>query len=338
VVCLLGIWANASPLVLRRRGEVDRAIRIHQNIIARPNLDKAQRDLALFALASDYLKAGLFDRAEKLFLQLSAVTGQRQAAMKRLVRIYEQQKDWAQAIEVRKKLGAVQMGNDDGGVAHAYCEMAQAALQKGDLNGARGHLRKARTSDRELIRSAYMRAQVAEQQEEFRAGIKLCRWIIENDASFAVEVLPLLLRSLRAVGGEALVDKTLRTMLAKNTNLQPALGVAALMHDELDSPVLLDSTRSVVLQTPFATRLVEAVQPQQPDGDAIFAAESTPSNLELGESALKRIAPVLRELILSRAKYECRGCGYAGNVLYWQCPGCKDWDSTRPVMSLLGST
>ena len=308
--------------LFRRRGEVDRAIRIHQNIIARPNLARKQRDQALFALAADYQKAGLFDRAEKLFLQLSAVTGQRQAALKCLVRIYEQQKDWVQAIEVRNKIGVPAPGDDDGGVAHAYCELAQQAIDEGDFDTARAYLRKSRNSGTQLVRSAFMRAKVAEEQKDYKAAIKLFRWIVEHDASFIIEVLPLLLRCLRSSGDDANTNKVIQSLLNKNPKLREAMALAALAHNEWANPVLQRAVRDFLRSDSFASKLRDAVM-----------SEATEDSLT--DNQLDTLAEVLSELIHSRAKYECRHCGYASNMLYWQCPGCKDWDSTRPIMRLV---
>ncbi|MEM7083725.1 MAG: lipopolysaccharide assembly protein LapB [Pseudomonadota bacterium] len=308
--------------LFRRRGEVDRAIRIHQNIIARPNLAKKQRDQALFALGKDFQKAGLFDRAEKLFLQLSAVPGQKKAALQSLISIYEQQKDWTQSIEIRKKLGVPAPEDDDGGVAHAYCELAQQAIDSGDYDSARAYLRKSRSSGTQLVRSAFMRAHVAEHLKDYKAAIKLCRWIVEHDESFIIEVLPMLLRCLRASGSDDNTNKVLQSLLNKNTKLREAMALAALAHNEWDNPVLQRAVRDLLRNDSFASKLRDVVMSEAAD-------ES------LTRQQLDTLAEVLSELIRSRAKYECMACGYAGNMLYWQCPGCKDWDSTRPIMRLV---
>ncbi|NNF15424.1 MAG: hypothetical protein HKN70_01695, partial [Gammaproteobacteria bacterium] len=290
-------------------------------------LDRQQRDQALFALAEDYQKAGLFDRAEKLFLQLCAVPGQRQRAMASLIRIYELQKDWAQAIEVRRKLGVNSSTHVDGGAAHAYCELAQQAIDAGDLAGARSHLRKARVNGTQLLRSAYMRAQVAEVQNDFRAATKLYRWMIEEDESFAIEVLPRLLQCLRAVGGDENVAKILRQMLKKQPDLTRLVALAALTHKLYDHAFIMDSLRSFFAVDSFAGRVVAAV-----------ADADNPQVEQLTDAQIRRICRVLSDLVGNRCMYECQECGYSGNVLYWQCPGCKNWDTTRPITALIGGS
>ena len=120
--------------LFRRRGEVDRAIRVHQNIIARPNLSAMHREHALVSLAEDYLGAGLFDRAEKLFLELRESSGYRVRALHKLVRIYEVTHDWEQAIAVFRELEKCDSELEQAGqVAHYYCELAAQAAQERDF-------------------------------------------------------------------------------------------------------------------------------------------------------------------------------------------------------------
>ena len=123
--------------LFRRRGEVDRAIRIHQNIIARPDLAAEQRDQALFSLAKDYLGAGLLDRAEKLFVRLAQGSRFQVQALENLCRIYEQEKDWEKAIDAGQRLELLGGRSLALQIAHYYCELAESAAAKGDYAEAR---------------------------------------------------------------------------------------------------------------------------------------------------------------------------------------------------------
>ena len=139
--------------LFRRRGEVDRAIRVHQNLLARPNLSETQRHQALFSLASDYLGAGLFDRAEKLFTELRSSPTMAESALRNLVDIYERQHDWNKAIEARRKLDS-RTGEKSVEVAHYHCELAESARRDGDMTSARRHLRNARRTASGTLRGA----------------------------------------------------------------------------------------------------------------------------------------------------------------------------------------
>ena len=118
--------------LFRSRGEVDRAIRIHQNLIARSNLTLDQRNLSLQQLAKDYMVAGFFDRAEKIFHQLMQEPEHKKFALEQLLAIYQQTKEWEKAIQTAErlvKIGKVRLKKD---ISHFYCELANEAKLDGD--------------------------------------------------------------------------------------------------------------------------------------------------------------------------------------------------------------
>ena len=151
--------------LFRRRGEIDRAIRVHQNLLARPNLSEAQRHQALFSLGQDYLSAGLFDRAEKLFADLRGSSTLGQAALENLVDIYERESDWAKAIDAHREL-EVATGEKSTQVAHYYCELAERARLSGDLDLARQHLKSSVRSETGAFRGTLIRAAIAQEEEK----------------------------------------------------------------------------------------------------------------------------------------------------------------------------
>ncbi|MDC3267214.1 lipopolysaccharide assembly protein LapB, partial [Gammaproteobacteria bacterium] len=126
--------------LFRRRGEVDRAIRVHKNLLARPSLNEIQRDQAQFSLAQDYLSAGFFDRAEALFSKLGNSSSLGEASLQNLVDIYEREQEWGKAIEVHREL-EILTGEKSTEIAHYYCELAENARLDGDLALARQHLK-----------------------------------------------------------------------------------------------------------------------------------------------------------------------------------------------------
>jgi lipopolysaccharide biosynthesis regulator YciM len=147
--------------LFRRRGEVDRAIRIHQNIIARPDLAAEQRDQALYSLAKDYLHAGLLDRAENLFSRLSQGSRYQVQALESLCRIYEQEKEWERAIDAAEKLEVLGGRSLVLQIAHYYCELAEAAAQRNDYSAARAYVKKAQTGRPRTMRGALTRAHIS---------------------------------------------------------------------------------------------------------------------------------------------------------------------------------
>src|SRR5919205_889379 len=125
--------------LFRRRGEVERAIRMHQNLVERPDIAEDQKRAALFELAQDYLKAGLLDRAEELFLKLEG-TAHAEAALKFLLEIYQQEKEWQKAIGIAEKLESVTGRSHQKEIANFYCELAGSEMMHSRPERARPHL------------------------------------------------------------------------------------------------------------------------------------------------------------------------------------------------------
>jgi lipopolysaccharide biosynthesis regulator YciM len=264
----------------RRRGEVDRAIRIHQNIIGRGSLEPQQREQAKYALAQDYLRAGLLDRAEALLEELAAAGSHRMAAMRNLIRIYEIERDWPRAIALHEQLSKVGRPRQETAIGHYWCELAETARQEGRLEDAADALRKSRGGQRRFPRGALVRADIAIQQGDAALASGLLKGVVEQDAGLIVEALPRLVKLARSRGddGDAL--------------------------------------------------LAEAVA-AKPEGWAEFAFGRDPSALD--SRAVRELATVLRRLAAATPRYRCAECGFSSTGHFWQCPGCKTWDSQRPL-------
>ena len=204
--------------LFRRRGEVERAIRIHENLLARPNLNEGQRHQALFSLAEDYLGAGLFDRAEKLFSELRESSTLADAALEKLVSIYEREQEWQKAIEAHRKLEMLR-GTKSSQVAHYYCELAELARARGDRAAAREYLRNTIRSESGALRGTLIRANLVQEEADYAQAIPLYEQIIGADRHFISEVLPPLLECYRAAGRLDDFEAYVEALLAKDPSL-----------------------------------------------------------------------------------------------------------------------
>jgi len=192
----LGLAANDDETIdthfalgslYRRRGEVDRAIRVHQSLVERPGIDTRYRDAAMTELARDYIRAGLYDRAEKLLLMLADSGRDPAAALALLVRIHELQHDWPAAAAMHERLRAAGgLPEQPVAIAHFYCELAEAAIAERDFTLARDYLRRAREEQRDFGRSAILRADLARMQGEV---LQAARERIVEDIARAVTIL-----------------------------------------------------------------------------------------------------------------------------------------------------
>ncbi len=165
----------ALGALYRRRGEVERAIRIHQNLLAREDLASEHREQALLALAQDYLRAGVLDRAEGLFQQVSEVARLRVSALDALRGVYERQHDWQQALGTYRQLARIKAAPARTVAAHYLCELASLAIERGDIDEARTLLRDAREEATPFPRAALLSAQIAEREAQPVLAVRLLR-------------------------------------------------------------------------------------------------------------------------------------------------------------------
>lgn len=303
--------------LFRRRGEVDRAIRVHQNLLARPNLNDAQRHQALFSLAEDYLGAGLYDRAEKLFSELADSPTLGRDALRRLVYIYERESEWLNAIDAHRRL-EVLTGEKSSQVAHYYCELAEQARSNGNLTQAREYLKNTVRSETGALRGNLIRASIAMEEGDYAKALRLYEHLLEQNEEFIAEVLPSMFKCYREAGRLGEFEAYIERSLAKDDCLSNALAYAAIIGQINESAALSRCVERLVFNDELLSSLV--------DTEELQAASA-----EHRRAALQRIAQGLRKLALSNPRYRCQNCGYSTQRIVWHCPSCKLWESVRPI-------
>lgn len=307
--------------LFRRRGEVDRAIRIHQNLIARPTLSRHHRTQALFELSQDYLRAGLLDRAESMLLELLDTPSYTEAALHSLISIYEQQKDWAQAIAMRRRLQAVTGVSEERTIAQYFCELAQNALADKDLPLATRFLKRAQSHDPECVRANLLLAQMAEAEQDWRRSEKHYRSALEHEIRFATDVLPSLARTMRHLDGHISMEAVLADLRRRNPRVAPYLAMAAILDPELNDPVSRECVDEYLRTEPSLRSLYDMFT-------NFGRRAGAGDNLEPLQAAV-------RNLLSTGPRYRCEECGFRGKTLYWQCPSCKTWNSTKPFHEII---
>lgn len=303
--------------LFRRRGEVDRAIRVHQNIIARPNLARDQRDQALFALARDYLHAGLLDRAENLFGQLAEDSSYRVESLQRLCKIYEQEHEWQNAVVAAKQLEAAKQPDVAASLSNYYCELAQEALDRGDVDAARENVRLSQAKRQRLTRGAILRGQIALEEGDHQLARRLFGRVLAEDGAYLIELLPTLQR-LHADDENGL-DQALRAVADQRATARSDIARAALQWPEIRSPFIDECVEQLILSDEVLGGFVDTQRIMDPD------------SAHVREAALERVRTALARLAASAPRYRCGQCGFSSRQLLWQCPGCRNWESLRPI-------
>ncbi|WBA09552.1 lipopolysaccharide assembly protein LapB [Salinivibrio kushneri] len=311
--------------LFRSRGEVDRAIRIHQNLIARPNLTLDQRNLAMQQLAKDYMVAGFFDRAEKIFSELVDEPDYQEFALQQLLAIFQQTREWENAIDTAAKL--VKMGKHKlrKDIAHFHCELAMQQLADGDEHKARQWLRRALSYDKSCVRASLKLAKLDIQHEDYKGAIKQLENILEQDADFVSEALPLLAQSYRALGREMHLVRFLKECIEKNA------GVSA----ELMLSEVIGNNENIAMAQSFLTRQLTR-NPTMRGFHKLMEYHVDQAEEGRAKTSLNTLKDLVAEQMKVKPHYRCRKCGFSTHALYWQCPSCKSWGAIKPIRGLDG--
>lgn len=303
----------------RRRGEVDRALRIHQNLIARPNLNKAHRQQAAVELGKDYLHAGVLDRAESLFLELTEGGAYMADALKWLITIYEKERDWPNAIKMSEKLQANSQQRLAMPIAHYYCELAEQALRQGETKQARQHLRKATQVEPDCIRAHLILGDLTYQQAEYRSAAKTYRRVLEQNPDYTAEVIERLLECHQQLGRVNELKMVLEETAMRYDGVAPFITLAYLAY-AADDPDQAESYLAQYLgRTPDLAGISRIAYALSQLGDPAFD-QLLLSHLRGAQGKLLKIA----------ATHHCQQCGFDGRHLHWQCPSCATWNSIVP--------
>jgi lipopolysaccharide biosynthesis regulator YciM len=300
--------------LFRRRGEVDRAIRIHQNIIARPDLASDQRDQAVYSLARDYQKAGLLDRAENMFVRLAQGSRYQVDALENLCRIYEQEKEWQKAIDAGQQLEVLGGRSLALQIAHYYCELAEEAARRKDYAAARQFVKNAQTGRPRTMRGALTRAHIAQETDDPKTALRLYHRIIDEHTYLLAEALPEMVEIYTREGRLAEFEKALQAMLSQHPGMNALVAYTAIVNDLGGIPVLDDCVRRYMLEEPTLREFVDIQRLEESD-----------------DEALAKIRRALSRIASSTPRYQCQECGFSSQRLLWQCPSCRSWETQRPA-------
>lgn len=310
--------------LFRRRGEVDRSIRIHQDLLARSDLGKAQHTAVKLELARDYLKAGVLDRSERLLKEIAEDNNINQVqALEYLLTIYEQEREWGHCVDVAEKLIAkgktLQVR-----LAHYHCELAEQNLKMGDYVQARRELKKALQADRYCVRASMILAQLETEAENPKEAVKALRKVLEQDPAFVPDTLPSLRDNYAKLNQMNELSKYLFECLEKT----PAISIVIELSD-LVTQLEGEQAGSYVLSEYLKKR------PSVKGLDRLISLQMSHASGEEKDN-LGILQAFTQKLIKDKPIYRCAECGFDGKTLHWKCPTCKTWGSVRPIQGLEG--
>ncbi len=312
--------------LLRKRGEVDRAIRIHQNLLARPGLTLHQVHHAQYELATDFIKAGLFDRAEGLLGDLVSQDGQYKVrGLKRLLEVYRDEKEWRLGLGVLQKLSGSRLSRsyDEWLLvrAHFCCELAEEYIFKSDYVQARQWLKQALGYSKQSMRAGLLlgRLEMAI-GESSKARAQLKKVAIQH-AEYIAEILPHLSAAYNEFDDLEGYSTFLSFLYTKAPDVSISIALAEII-SKTDGRL-------------EAAKYISGEVIKHPSAPGLYALLNY--YLEFSQGATKEyllsLESVMTAVISNHPSYQCRHCGFKAKRLHWLCPSCKSWETIKPKRS-----
>ena len=310
--------------LFRRRGEVDKAIQIHQNLLSSKGLDQEQVMLAELELAHDFIKAGLLDRAEELLLDIVQQPNQQTAnATELLVDVYQREQDWHKALEAGSANHVSASVDLAQRLSHFCCELAEEALQSDQQQEGLDYLKRAKRHNADNPRVSFLRAQLSIQQENFRDAKRHLLIMAQQDEQLVPEIIQPLRLCFTQLGDIDGWRAWLNQAMTEYPSSSLLLAQAHEIGQQNDSEAASYLTENL-RQRPSLKGFNYLI-----DLHMQWASENAKDSLQV----LKGLTVALQR---SKPHYRCRQCGFAGNSMHWQCPSCHQWGSTKPIYGLEG--
>ena len=315
----------AMANLFRRRGELDRALKVHEHLVRQKHLPNSAKQQAVFELAKDFLSAGLYDRAESMFHKLlkSKIYGLK--SLTALMQIYQSTKDWQQGIVLKKAVVKTRDKKLLHTLANFYCELASTALEQDEFIEVIELLEHALSHDPNSSRANWLMAQIYENHKQFNEACQCYKAIYEQDKEFFPDVIEKMFLCYQALDAEEEFFKFIKKVYDE-TGSTSAL-IKYLSH--IEKAKGLNHAKTFILSAlkrrPTIRGFKHFVKMQMTESES----DNTSENLE-----------VIRELVSAylnvKHRYSCRTCGFNSGTHYWSCPSCHDWEQLKPVRGLDG--
>lgn len=300
--------------LFRRRGETERAIRMHQNLIDRLDVEESVRLHALSELGQDFLKAGLLDRAEEIFNKLLG-TDYELEAKRNLLEIYQVEKEWEKAIDIALQLPDVVNQQD---IAEFHCELAANDIMRSRPEAARAHLEAAMQQNRKCVRASLLLGDLALQEGRIEEAIVAWQRIEQQDPPYLALVAQRLLDAYRRLERREEGIALLRGYLERYASLDMLDVVYQLVLESEGNESAYRLVRDELQRNPTLLGLEKMMSARLP-----LAAPEVRGDVDLAKTIVQGYTRRL-------SRYRCNDCGFKARQFYWRCPACGGWETYPP--------
>ncbi|GAA0910527.1 lipopolysaccharide assembly protein LapB [Luteibacter anthropi] len=305
--------------LFRKRGEVDRAIRVHQHLVSRQGLSDEMKTIALLELGEDYMRAGLLDRAETLFSDLVAMDALAPSALRHLIAIYQHEREWHKAIDHARRMEAMTGEDESAMIAQFYCELAEQSRLHGARTEARDYVREAFSCQADCVRAHMIAGRLSAEDDDMPAAIASYEAAIAADIAFVPEILPPLLICYSRSQQMDRAEDFLREIMQRYHGISPVLALTRLYEGRDGERTAIDFLTGQLRKRPSVRGLM-----------ALIDATMDKVSGEARENYLI-LRDLTRKLLEGQAMYRCSRCGFGAKAHHWQCPSCKNWGTVRPI-------
>lgn len=304
--------------IFRKNGETDKAIKIHQGLIARPSLPEKYRSQVLLELGYDYLGAGWFDRAEGLFKEVLLHEPDSEVARKNLIIIYQQEKDWHKAIDVAVNLYDHNSSEIGPMISQYYCELAELAKAKGDTAQMQLNAKKALSYDAGSVRASILLAEQSIEDGKYNEAIQLFKQIEKQDVEFIPVVLNQLIECYH-----------------KLDRRDELLGYMDELENKCKTPVFFEKHAAVIEKYRGQEAVTEYLMGRlkiSPSLQGIhYLLEYSRNDAARNSELMQYLQVAVKHMQQDEVDFQCHHCGFQSNTLYWLCPSCQSWGQVKPV-------
>jgi len=309
----------------RRRGEVDRAIRVHQGLIIKPHLTPKQRSQSLLELARDYMRAGVYDRAEDLLLEITNSVGHHlDVSLRHLNDIYEREKDWKKAIDVAVHLQSITEQSRAREIAHYYCELAENAWSQGKIKLTFKYLKQGLHYDQNCARISLMEGNFEKKLGKYSQALLAYKRIEFQDVAFLPEALMMIIECYAHLPEKEELHDYLDHLIQKSPSISIVLAKAEKMKEREGQQSAAHMLTHFMHKHPSIRGIKHLIE---------FHLARVVGEVR---NELLMLKSHIEQLLEKKPVYRCSCCGFACKLLHWQCPSCRQWSAVKPIQGIEG--
>ena len=307
----------ALGVLFRRQGKYDKAIKLHENIISKPDLEEHYYYQTLNELGENYFAAGIYDKAEDIYLKLREIKTHQASSLEKLIKIYEYLSQWEQALLNLEELSKLDKDNDlINAKSHYYCQLSQTCIDQNNLKKAEIYLKKATDNNSESIRQMFLSSIIALKKNQFETAIEYYIQMTKNSNVGHFILLPILLKNTE-LEKESNINTELDRLVSKKPDIDIQYSMLSVMFPEINNDIIFESFKKQISCNIVVNEIIQ---------------RNENTNLDvISNELLEKLKLIIHNNTKNDYKYSCNQCGYETISHSWQCPTCKSWEKSEPI-------